>query len=316
MKINKSIKFSNYIYSWIEGHKAYVKESTYFNYITIINNHLVADLGGINLKKFNNHLIQEYVLKKMTNGSVSGSNLSIKTVKDIMVVLKLALRFAFRNQFINDFTLEIKYPKQISNNKPYILNSSDLNKLTNHLFVSNNPIEIGILIVVLTGIRIGELCALKFSDIDLKTNQILISKTLQRIYNKKDKSKIIITTPKTNSSIRIIPLFIKLKSKIKDLKYCENDYILSQTSNPIEPRILRNRFNAILRQLNINHIKFHSLRHTFASKCVESGIDYKTISVLLGHSNINTTLNLYVHPNNEQKYKAINKVSKYMIKIN
>lgn len=122
------------------------------------------------------------------------------------------------------------------------------------------------------------------------------------------------STPKTNSSYRVIPLSQELKSLLQTHKQERNNYILSNNQHPVEPRLLRKRFNHILGKNKIMHYKFHSLRHTFATKCIEAKVDYKTISVLLGHSNINTTLNLYVHPNNSQKKKAINKLTAHILR--
>ena len=153
-----------------------------------------------------------------------------------------------------------------------------------------------------TGIRIGEICALKWKDINFKNNTIIINKTLQRIYIKeqnKNTSKIIISSPKTKYLLNI--------------KTDDNDYIIKGTIKYIETRSYRTYFNKLLNKLNIRKVNFHVLRHTFATNCIIAGIDCKTVSELLGHSSVNITLNLYVHPKIEEKMKCINIISKNLI---
>lgn len=301
---NKNEKmYKELVYEWVYYHRQFIKESTYSNYINIIDNHLNNDIGFIQISDINNSTLQEYVLNKHSQ------NLSIKSIKDIMVVFKLSLRYGFKLEYISAFDLSIKYPKVTSTNSIEILTSNEISKIVTFVRNSNDTRDLGILISLLTGMRIGEISALKYSDICFKTSTISISRTLQRIYTKKEKTKIIETTPKTNSSIRTIPLSKELKDMIRNKNYVSTDYVLSISSIPVEPRLLRKRFDSVLSKSKIKHYKFHSLRHTFATKCIEAKIDYKTISVLLGHSNINTTLNLYVHPNKSQKKKAISKLT-------
>ena len=168
-----------------------------------------------------------------------------------------------------------------------------------------------------SGLRIGELCALKWEDIDFKKNIINVSKTLQRVYIKaknNNESKIIITTPKTRNANRIIPINSVFATIKKQIKTKNNDYLLSCTEKFIEPRTYRKYFDRMLKKNKIDHINFHSLRHTFATNCIRLGVDYKTVSELLGHSTVNITLNLYVHPQLAQKKKCIDLICKEFIK--
>ncbi len=313
MNLTKTMNYADYISFWVNYHKSFIKESTYANYSNIIDNHLSQDFKNLQLSDFNTRLLQSYVLEKLETGSVKDTPLSHKTVRDIMVVLKLSIRYLFEHNIIDDFSTSVRFPKEIKETKPEILSTREYKKLISFLLHSNDKKDLGILISALTGLRIGEVCALKFSDICFKSNTLSISKTLQRIYNKENKSKVIVTSPKTSSSIRTIPLNRELRERLKASKAEQNFYVLSGSITCVEPRILRNRLNKVLNLLKIKHYKYHSLRHTFATKCIEAKIDYKTVSVLLGHSNINTTLNLYVHPNESQKKKAINKLTALVI---
>jgi integrase len=308
------IKYVNFSDQWIRYHSQFIKESTYSNYRNIIDNHLAKDFTDFSLEDFSNNVLQNYVLTKYTSGSTNNNSLSIKTVKDIMVVLKLSLRYAFQEQVISSFDLSVKYPKTTMNRTLTTISKFEISKIIDTVKQSTDTRDIGILFGLLSGMRIGEICALKYSDISFKENNINVSRTLQRIYTKKDKTKIIETTPKTNSSFRTIPLSRELKALLSSHSNKTDNYILSDSNIPVEPRLLRKRFNSILKQCKIQHYTFHTLRHTFATKCIEAKIDYKTISVLLGHANISTTLNLYVHPNTTQKKRAINKLTAHMFK--
>jgi integrase len=168
--------------------------------------------------------------------------------------------------------------------------------------------------------RIGEVCALTWEDVDTKQGVIRVSKTIERIYvidGENKHTELIISTPKTKNSNREIPMTKDLLKVLKPLKTIVNGayYVLTNDANPTEPRTYRNYYKQLLRKLDIPILKFHGLRHSFATRCIESQCDYKTVSVILGHANISTTLNLYVHPNLEQKKRCLDKMSKALGKL-
>ena len=161
--------------------------------------------------------------------------------------------------------------------------------------------------------RIGEICGLLWSDIDVESGIIKVRRTVQRIYvidGETRHTEILIDTPKTKNSIRDIPMTTELYKIIKPLKKVVNNdfYVITNEAKPTEPRTYRNYYERLIKRLGIPKLKFHGLRHSFATRCIESKCDYKTVSVILGHSNISTTLNLYVHPNMEQKKKCIDQM--------
>jgi len=175
--------------------------------------------------------------------------------------------------------------------------------------------NLGIYISLSTGLRIGEVCALRWSDINVDSGTINVQRTIERIYiieGEKKHTELVINTPKTKNSCREIPMSKELLALVKPLKKVVNVdyYILTNEPSPTEPRTYRNYYKRLMEQLGIPKLKFHGLRHSFATRCIESNCDYKTVSVLLGHSNISTTLNLYVHPNMEQKKRCIAKMFK------
>lgn len=316
---NQKILYKDLAIKWLEQKKYYVKESTFANYSNVIYNHLIPDFNNKYLKDINHDLLQQYILNKLNFGQVGKEKgLSEKSVKDIMMVLKNSLKFAMNQNIMNQINLDFIYPKNYKKPKIYILSKREQKKITEYCLENLNSKKLGILISLYTGMRIGEICALKWSDIDLKNNIIHVNKTLQRIYlkeNDKTISKIVISEPKTINSNRDIPLNKDFANIIKPLKINSKFYILTSSINCIEPRAYRKNFCTILKKLKIKPINFHSLRHTFATNCISLGIDYKTVSELLGHSDINITLNLYVHPNLSQKKKCMNMLWKQHNKV-
>ena len=312
-KKNK-ILYSDWIYEWLIEKKEYIKESTYANYSNNIFNHIIPKLGNIYIQDLNHKIIQNFLLDLFKNGRKDGlGGLSEKTIKDITIIIKGSLRKAINEEKIRHFELTFNYPKDNKDSKIYILSKHEQNKLTNYVLENLTNRNIGLLISLYSGLRIGELCALQWNDIDFKKNILSVNKTIQRVYIKdKDNnvSKVIITTPKTKNANREIPINKEFLELLKKLKTKGDDYIITGSSKYLEPRTYRKYFNKVLKQVKIKQFNFHSLRHTFATNCISLGVDYKTVSELLGHANVNITLNLYVHPRLSQKKKCIDMICK------
>ena len=318
---SRKILYKDWIYTWLIEKKDYIKESTYANYSNNIFNHIIPKLGNYTLNEINHKIIQDFLLELSKNGRKDNTGgLSEKTIKDITIIVKGSIKKGINEGKIKHIELSFNYPKDNKEKSIYILTKREQNKITNYVLDNINTKNIGFLISLYSGIRIGELCALQWKDIDFKNNKLIISKTIQRVYIKdKDKnvSKVIITTPKTKNANREIPINKDFIELLKPLKTDKENYILSNNDKYIEPRTYRKYFNKILNELKIKHFNFHSLRHTFATNCISLGCDYKTVSELLGHANVNITLNLYVHPRYSQKKKCIDLVSKvFQEKVN
>ena len=307
-RIKRSIKgenkFRKVANEWLEYKKNSIKNSTYYNYKFIIEKYLNKEFGKQNVEKIKdyNQYIQELTKK-----------LASKTIRDIICVLKAILKYYEEE---NDCKLKYKrmnIPK-LEKKEIKILSSKERIRLEKYCLKENTLKSLGILLSLNTGLRIGEICALKWEDIDFKRNIIHVNKTLQRVYLKDDKNettpKLVISPPKTLTSNRDIPINKDFASVIKPLKLNSKHYVLTSSFEETEPRAYRRHFNLVLDKLKIKHINFHSLRHTFATNCISLGIDYKTVSELLGHSDISTTLNLYVHPNLSDKKKCMNVIWK------
>ena len=295
---------------WKEEKRKFVKLSTISAYAVILENHLLPTFGN-KVIVITEQEVQHFVLLKLDAG------LSQKTVKDFLIVLKMIYRYGVKINEFQHCDWDIKYPNAQENKALEVLNIAHHKKLM--AFVSDNFTfrNLGILICLQTGIRIGEVCALQWGDIDLQKGVVSISKTIERIYiidSEVKHTELIVSSPKTQNSHRDIPLSKTLLQMLRPLKRIINDKFFSITNEekPTEPRTFRNYYKTVLKTLNIPPLKFHGLRHSFATRCIESNCDYKTVSVILGHSDISTTLNLYVHPNNEQKKKCIDKMLRFI----
>ena len=293
--------------AWKEYKRPYVKQSTMAAYVLILENHVLPYFGdGDSLHE---QEVQTFVLQKLENG------LNIKTVKDILIVLKMVMKFGVKNEWINYYEWDIKYPTSSTNKELEVLSVANHRKILNYIQNHFTFTGLGIYISLSTGLRIGEICALKWSDINVTDGTIMVSRTIERIYiieGEKKHTELVINTSKTKNSCREIPMSKELLAMIKPLKKVVNNdfYVLTNDERPTEPRTYRNYYNGLMAKLDIPKLKYHGLRHSFATRCIEAGCDYKTVSVLLGHSNISTTLNLYVHPNMEQKKRCITKMFK------
>lgn len=293
--------------AWKEYKRPYVKQSTMAAYVLILENHILPTFGEDN--SLPEQSVQAFVLHKIESG------LSTKSVKDILIVLKMVMKFGVKKEWMTYYEWDIKYPPSSENKVLDVLSVTNHRKILNHIQSHFTFMGLGIYISLSTGLRIGEICALKWSDINVTDGILTVNRTIERIYiieGEKKHTELVINTSKTKNSCREIPMNKELLGMLKPLKKVVNDdyYILTNDERPTEPRTYRNYYKRLMEKLDIPKLKYHGLRHSFATRCIEVGCDYKTVSVLLGHSNISTTLNLYVHPNMEQKKRCIDKVFK------
>lgn len=298
----KTICFNKVAEDWLEIKRHTIKQSTYCNYKFIIEKYLNPNLANLNLRKIENYnynkLIQEY-----------SRGLSKKTTKDIVNVLKSILLYVSVHYNLTINTRNIYAPRvEIENIK--VLTRREKGKLERYCIQQGTFLCLGVVLALNAGLRIGEVCALKWEDIDLDGRNIFIRKTLQRIYNGNE-SKVIIDSPKTQSSIRAIPMtdkIYKLLQPIKKNHKKEEFFLTGDIKKFIEPRKYQYYFKKILKASKVKQHKFHILRHTFATNCIEVGMDPKALSEILGHSSVNITLSRYVHSSYKMKKKYLERL--------
>lgn len=295
------MQYKTKLNDWLTNQKIYLKYSTYTNYYNISHNQIIPNIGDYELDIINDDILQEFILNQLDHGKCNGKGgISQKYAKDIITVLKLTLG--------KDINIQLPYcpPKEIE-----IFEKQNQIILMNYLQENINNKTFGILLSLYTGIRIGELCALKWGDINFDIQLLHINKTMIRTYTKEDGSKLHITSPKTKSSIRTIPLCKWIMHYANLLRGQDDEYIITGRDKYIEPNKYRLYYNKTLKDLDLPHLKFHALRHTFATRCIECGCDYKSLSQILGHSNVSITMNLYVHPQMELKRKCVEMLADY-----
>ncbi|MGV0752084.1 tyrosine-type recombinase/integrase [Empedobacter brevis] len=305
--MNEQKQLSEVIDLWKIDKKQYVKKSSFSAYTLLIENHLLPNFGNkIAIEEAD---VQSFVFQKLETG------LSHKTIKDILIVLKMILKFGAKNKWLQYTPFDIQFPTEREKHNIEVLTKTDQKKIMNYIQEHFTFRNLGVYMCLSAGMRIGEVCALTWEDIDTDNGIISVNRTIQRIYVIEDgtrRTELILDTPKTKNSIREIPISKDLLRILKPFKKIVNPsfFVLTNDAKPTEPRTYRSYYKNLMKELKMPELKFHGLRHSFATRCIESNCDYKTVSVLLGHSNISTTLNLYVHPNMEQKKKAIEQMFK------
>ena len=285
-----NIALSGLMYEWLECTVLTVKKSTYQKYECLIRNHIAAEsIGSVQVQFLTGKCISDFAAEKV-------STLSAKSVNDILVIINLALSYA--EEIYNIPKVKIRYLKEPTK-EMRVLSVFEQQKLEAYLRHDIDIYKFGVLLALYTGIRVGELCALQWEDV--KRNEIVISKTLHRIKN--DTGTVLeITEPKTKSSNRIIPLPPFLMPTVE--KFISRGTVLkTHTGKIVEPRLMQQKFEKYIKDCGLPKTNFHALRHTFATRCVEAGFDIKSLSEILGHTDVKTTLNRYVHSSFELKQR-------------
>ena len=311
---NKKAMFIDVAKAWLDVKKLSVKKSTYARYKASLELHILPSLNKYPAKKITSVNINKFANEKLENGRLDKKGgLSASTVHGMLSIIKSILDYALDTKKISS-PVCVKYPKCRSQ-KTRVLSMEEQALLESYWTHDINIYKLGKLLCLYTGIRIGELCALRWEDISFERGTITISKTMQRVKDSSDgsKTKIEIGTPKSQSSVRIIPLPKFLACLIKEhVKEKQGFFLATKQGGYTEPRTMQYHFARAIRLLNIPDANFHALRHTFATRCIEAGVDSKSLSEILGHSNVNITLNRYVHSSFEQKYKCIRRLEEYV----
>ena len=283
-------------FEWLSIINNSIKRSTYANYLMKINRHIIPRLGNIVCSDMKSKDIYRFIDR------LTEMRLSARYISDIIVLIKAIFKYASREYGIKNAAEWIVMPKK-TQPEIRLLDENEQKRLEK--YIHNNPdnTSLGIAISLYTGLRIGELCALKWEDIDLKKRVLSVRKTIQRVQTPDNicKTSLIITEPKSEKSKRDIPIPKGLFAMLKKQQALNTYYVLTGNERPIEPRTMQYRFTKVLKNVDLPSVHFHSLRHLFATRAVALGFDIKTLSELLGHSSVELTLNRYVHSSFERK---------------
>lgn len=296
---NNRHRFSFFCEEWLRLEKAKIKESTYVKYSTVLSLRILPKLGGCFPLGISTDLVEQF------RQELLGEGLSPSTVRDTLVILRSVLKYA-ASQYPGTFpVVEIRYPKE-QRKEARVLSVEEQHRFIACLREEMDMCKFGILLALLTGLRIGEVCALRWENISLRDRTIRVEATMQRLRDIDgeggSKTKIVIGGPKSDSSIRKIPI----PDSVAGLcgKYDPHSpaaFVLTGTRDHMEPRKLQRRLEKLTKECGLEGVHFHTLRHSFATRCMEVGFDIKSLSEILGHANTSITLDRYIHSSMEVK---------------
>lgn len=311
----KEKTFGEIINLWIEQNRMRLKGGSIGKYQSLINAHIMPQLGKLRLSQLSASAINSYLNDKLSGGRVDKTGgLAPSYVNSIRVVINSVIRFAVSEQLMPPLKMELTKAALYKNHDLTIFSKEEQKKLEASLTAQLDQTKLGILISLHTGMRIGEICALSWNDIDLNEKVIHIRHTVARVLSDQISSnsstKLIIDTPKTRSSKRDIPISSWLYPHISRVKSAaRSPYVISDSETFVSPRTFEYRYHRVLTNCGVSSINYHALRHTFATRCIEAGVDVKSLSEILGHANVGITLNTYVHSSLELKRMQIEKLA-------
>lgn len=308
--------FGEVLSLWMEHNRIRLKGGTINKYQNLIDTHIMPELGRIKLSELDSTMINGFLTQKMTSGRLDHKGgLSSSYVRSIMLIVNSAVKYAVEEQICLPLKTPICKPSSAKKDLP-ILSREEQKRLERHLLLNLDSTKAGILISLHTGLRIGEICALSWEDIDLQNHILRVRHTVARIRNTDDSlpntTCLIIDTPKTPASIRDIPISSALIPILTAIKTTSTSkYVLSSSNDFLSPRTFEYRYHRLLQESGIPPVNYHALRHTFATRCIEAGVDVKSLSEMLGHANVAITLNTYVHSSMELKRSQIEKLTAF-----
>lgn len=298
---------------WFYRIKPQVKESTYRKYWNLWTWYIEPTFGHLLVSQVKNQTVELFCSQLRTSGGVKQAGLSAKTVSATLSLLRSMFHLASRLEIPVTCDLQAWNIRQ-EQKSIRVFTAEEQRILCAYLTAELSLKNAGILMCLFTGVRIGELCALRWEDIHLKHHVICIRHTMQRLQTddgSNQKTRVIITSPKSSHSIRTIPLPESFSSLLASLvPPSGTGYFLTGSEQRwIEPRSMQNHFKRVLQRCQISPANFHTLRHTFATRCIEVGFDVKSLSEILGHANVSITMNRYVHPSMDLKRDQMQKLS-------
>lgn len=313
------IKFVELSALWLSYKKGQVKESTFSKYSFYVQRYINEEFGDLWISIIDTNIIDSYAKKLLEQGSlISQSGLSSKMVNNILSIVKLILTFGQERGFKINENCKVHYIRESPSNIK-VLTMKEQKILETYILDHLNLVNLGIYICLYTGLRIGEICGLKWEDIDFESGILYVRRTIMRIQtNEEDslsKTKLLIDIPKTQKSYRFFPIPSILLRLLKDNQGDSDCFILTGEPICMEPRNLFRYYQNLLKVCHIKSYPFHAMRHTFATRCIELGFDAKTLSEILGHADVQVTLRNYVFVSNDLKRKQLDNLIETLSEI-
>ena len=290
------------------------KDKTYTRYADIVNHHLIPKLGDYEMEELTPIIVQKYITELMQNGNLrNGKGLSANSVNSIITVIQGSMATAHLLGLVSVYEMDkLKRPK--ANEKSIECFTPAEQKMLEKAVMDDRRVKMkGIIICLYTGLRIGELLALEWKDIDLNKAELTVNKTCHDGKNREGIYCRITDTPKTSHSARLIPIPKQLLPMLREMKkHSSSDQVITGKNGPLAVRSYQRSFELLQNRLGIPRRGFHALRHTFATRAIECGMDIKSLSEILGHKNPTITLNRYVHSLMEHKKSMMDKLGRLL----
>ena len=295
-----SISLVAWVEEYLKMQESKVKLTTVKIYERYLNNYIRPFFGSIALRKINKDLLQAFVN--------SLSERSPSTIKGIFSFLREALKKANKEEYITPIWLDIELPKT-KHNEVVVFTRDEQQKIENALDIEDTPNDIGILLCLYTGLRIGEVCGLKWEDINFSTGDIFVNRTVQRI-TVDGKSVLKELPPKSETSRRKIPIPSCIIGRLYEVrKASSSEYVLNTNLHVTDPRTYQYHYKKVLERAGVRYVNSHAMRHTFSVRALELGFDIKTLSEILGHADATITLKTYAHSLDEHKRNSMERFS-------
>lgn len=290
---------------WLKDSQLSLKGASVYRYENLLNTHILPAFGNQRIDQITGTDINAFLATKLMSGRVDGKGgLSPTYVRSIMLVIKAVLAYAAENRMCIPLQSKISKPQPIAKDLP-VLTKNEQKLLVNMCLEQIDETKVCVLLSLYAGLRIGEICALEWEDIDLENRLIHVRKTVSRVSGTREtmaRSTLVIAQPKTIASFRDIPIcswLVPVLKQVHDMQ--RSSFVASSRAGFVSPRTFDYRYHKLLKTAGIQMINYHALRHTFATRCIEAGVDVKTLSELLGHTDASITLNTYVHSSMERK---------------
>ena len=306
----EAASFSDLADRWFCSVQASVKASTAAHYRYTLDRYILPVLGSFSVRQLTETKVETSLQEIVSASQKRHKPLGYTTARECLTLVRRICRYGCHLHVMPPLYIEFQLPSQPMRQEP-VINAKDRCAIENYVVCNPTPRKVGLLFMLELGLRIGEVCGLKWSDIDTKSKMLTVQRTVSRIYLGKNNTRVEISTPKTRSSARQLPIPEKLLPMLRQLKkqYADDAWFLSENScKPVEPRCYRTSVKRYLRQVSVQVVRPHILRHSFATTCLRAGCDVKTISTLLGHASASTTLKRYVHTDWPHLVHEVNRI--------
>lgn len=307
------MKYKEWLMNWLANYvMPNYKNRTCTRYTNIVTQHIIPKLGEYDLSELTPFIVQQFITELISNGNLkNGKGLAANTVNSIITVIQQSMKTAKQLKFVDEYEMNnLKRPK-IEEKPVECFTVGEQKKIEQAVREDKREKMLGVLICLYTGLRIGELMALEWADIDLQKRELWVTKSCHDGKDENGKICRITGTPKTTHSTRVIPIPKQLVPIMRDMKKRSNSPLVITDKGKIPSvRAYQRSFELLLTKIDVPKHGFHSLRHTFATRAIECGMDVKSLSEILGHKNSTVTLNRYVHSMMEHKMSMMDKLGK------